>query len=66
MKEELSLTENDEAREANTCIGLGLGVGALGAAAATVGGAVCPLCIIIAPALIGFGMLRKIASSDKE
>jgi hypothetical protein len=60
--------ENKEAdslekeREANTCIGLGLGVGALGATAAAVSGAVCPLCIVIAPALVGFGLVRRIIS----
>lgn len=48
------------ATEANTCIGLGIGVGALGAAAAAISGAVCPLCVVIAPSLVGFGLLRRL------
>ena len=46
-------------QEANTCIALGAGVGLLGAAAATVAGAVCPICVVVAPGLIGYGAYAR-------
>jgi hypothetical protein len=51
----------EETRDANTCMALGVGVGSLGAGAAAIAGAACPLCIIIAPALIGVGALKRIS-----
>lgn len=48
--------------EANTCLALGAGVGALGAAGAVLTGAVCPLCIFVAPGLLGLGAYKKIKS----
>ena len=49
----------DERTEANSCIALGAGVALLGASAAAVTGAVCPLCVLIAPGLIGYGSYKK-------
>jgi len=46
-------------QEANSCIALGAGVGVLGAAAAAVTGAVCPLCVFIAPGLVSLGAYKK-------
>ncbi len=46
-------------RDANTCMALGVGVGALGAASAAVTGALCPLCVFIAPGLVGVGAYRR-------
>lgn len=57
--------EDTQRKEANTCIGLGIGVGALGAAGAAVSSAVCPLCVVIAPALIGWGVFKR-ATIAKE
>ena len=45
--------------EANSCIALGAGVGALGIAAAALTGAVCPLCYFVAPGLVGVGLFQK-------
>jgi hypothetical protein len=45
--------------EGNQCIALGLGVGGLGAAAALAIGATCPLCLVIAPGLVGAGFLKR-------
>jgi len=50
-------------REGDTCLALGLGVGALGAVGAVVSGAVCPLCLVIAPSLIGVGISKRLRSS---
>jgi hypothetical protein len=36
----------------------GAGVAALGAVGAVVGGAVCPLCIVATPALLGIGFYK--------
>ena len=38
---------------------LGLGVGALGVAGAAIG-AVCPLCLVATPALLGLGVVQKL------
>ena len=50
---------NEDKRDANTCMALGVGVGALGAASAALAGAVCPLCIFIAPGLVGVGAYKR-------
>lgn len=47
------------ATEGNQCIAMGLGVGGLGTAAALTVGAVCPLCLIVAPGLLGVGILQR-------
>lgn len=58
--EEDQAREADAAkREANTCMALGAGVGALGTAAAVAGGALCPLCVVVAPGLIGIGAYKR-------
>jgi hypothetical protein len=65
-KETSPLNSNavDEARsEGNQCIALGLGVGALGAAASLALGATCPLCLVIAPGLVGAGLLKRRSTS---
>lgn len=55
---EQKLGVTSEKREANTCVALGAGVGALGIGAALVTGAVCPICFIVAPGIIGAGVLK--------
>lgn len=52
-------TEGEALREANQCIGVGLGVGGLGAGAALALGATCPLCLVVAPGLVGLGLLKR-------
>lgn len=53
------LTAEQKRKDANTCILLGTGVGALGAGTALAVGAACPLCFIVSPALIGFGLIQR-------
>lgn len=48
-------------KEANQCIALGAGVGALGTGAAIITGAVCPLCVVVAPALIATGAFLRLS-----
>jgi len=55
-------------REANLCMALGAGVGLMGVAGALTAGAVCPLCVVVAPGLIGYGayMRWKNAAGEKQ
>ncbi len=67
MKEELSEESiKKNKREANTCMALGVGVGALGTASAALAGAVCPLCIVIAPGLVGYGAYKRWMASKNS
>ena len=50
--------EEGEVLDAKTCLIAGAGVGAFGAASALTVGAVCPLCIVAAPALLGIGAFK--------
>ena len=56
-------TEGDSSEvdraEGNRLIVSGAGLGALGAASAVVLGATCPLCVVGAPALVGFGFYKR-------
>jgi hypothetical protein len=51
---------DDERREANTALGTGVGIGAFGVASAALLGAVCPMCVVAAPALIGYGVYKRV------
>ena len=67
VEENLSLEEIDRDRKnANTCMALGAGVGIWGAASAALAGAVCPLCIFIAPGLVGYGAYKRWTAGDKR
>lgn len=59
MEEEYSSNDSaQDKKDANACLAIGAGVGALGTAAAFAG-AVCPLCIFAAPGLLGYGAYRR-------
>ena len=62
LKEQIS----KEKKDANTCMALGAGVGVLGATSAVLTGALCPLCVFIAPGLIGYGAYRRWKCADKK
>ena len=62
QKQEVTLMSGagiEERKEADACIALGAGVAILGAGAAAVTGAVCPLCVFIAPGLVGYGSYKR-------
>lgn len=66
-----AIMENDDSlktlNDANTCMALGAGVGALGLVTAAAAGATCPLCVVVAPGLIGYGAYKRWqASKDKS
>ncbi len=45
----------------NDLLSVGLGVGAIGLAGAALG-AVCPICVVATPALLGVGVISKLRS----
>lgn len=55
----IGATSESEKKDAEVCMALGAGVGLLGAASAAMVGAVCPLCVIVAPGLIGYGAIKR-------
>jgi uncharacterized membrane protein YebE (DUF533 family) len=59
MGEERNKPKDPDAAEANTMIAGGLGIGAFGVISAAIGGAVCPVCVVAAPALLGVGAYKR-------
>jgi hypothetical protein len=54
-----------ERAAANRLLGAGLGVGVFGAVSGALLGAVCPLCIVVAPALVGAGIYEHVGASRR-
>ena len=54
-----------ELRDAGSCLAMGAGVGAVGTISAVLIGATCPICVIMAPALIGMGLVKGYAARKK-
>ncbi|MDA0660525.1 MAG: hypothetical protein O2931_08505 [Planctomycetota bacterium] len=59
MNTQTSQDHQEGLREANSCLVLGAGVGAVGTTTALLAGAICPLCFVLAPALIGVGAWKR-------
>ncbi len=55
-----------ELRDAGSCLAMGAGVGTVGTASAFLLGATCPICVVMAPALIGMGLLKGYAARRKR
>lgn len=55
-----------EMRDAGSCLAMGAGVGTLSTASALLLGATCPLCVVIAPALIGMGLVKGYTARKKR
>jgi len=51
--------KEQDKRDANAMMVGGVGIGVFGAVAAAIGGAVCPACVVAAPALLGIGAFRR-------
>lgn len=49
--------------DSNALLGAGLGIGAIGALGGLVAGAVCPVCIVATPALLGAGVVQRVRAS---
>jgi|GEM_PF-1179884 len=57
---------DEQVYEANSCLALGAGLGAMGAGTALLAGATCPLCVVFAPALIGVGIWKRFSAWRTE
>jgi hypothetical protein len=57
---------NAELRDANSCIAFGASLGAVGTGTALLAGATCPLCFVLAPALIGFGVWKRFTADRRD
>lgn len=55
-----------QAKEGTRLIVSGLGLGAIGAASAVLLGATCPLCVVGAPALVGWGAYQRFQARDRH
>ena len=55
-----------ELRDAGSCLAMGAGVGTVGTASAFLLGATCPICVVMAPALIGMGLVKGYAARRKR
>jgi hypothetical protein len=55
-----------ELRDAGSCLAMGAGVGTVGTASALLLGATCPICVVMAPALIGMGLFKGYAARRKR
>lgn len=63
----MSADPDDDTREdANRLLMAGAGVGAIGVASAIVGAAVCPVCVVAAPALLGAGAYKRWRSRSRK
>ncbi len=51
---------SEEREQGNAYLGYGLGIGALGVVASVVGLAVCPVCVVATPALLGAGVYKRL------
>lgn len=57
-------TNREALKEGNQCIAVGLGIGSLGAGTLLAFGAACPLCLVAAPGLVGFGLLKRMRAKS--
>jgi hypothetical protein len=56
----------EDNNEANTMLAGGATIAAIGIAGAIAGGAVCPVCVVAAPLLLGIGVARKIRAAKRK
>ena len=60
-------TPTDKAcASANNLLAAGASAGAVGTAGLLITGAVCPLCIIATPLLLGAGIVKRISAKRKQ
>lgn len=53
-------------RAANGLVIAGVGIGLLGGVTAAIGSAICPVCVVAAPTLVGVGALRRWRAGQRE
>ena len=52
-------SQQEEKRDAGAMLMTGAAIGVLGLVSAAIGGAVCPVCVVAAPALLGIGAYKR-------
>ncbi|MEZ6064340.1 MAG: hypothetical protein R3B90_01215 [Planctomycetaceae bacterium] len=62
--DELNQLEQD-VRDANSCMAIGAGLGAFGTGSALLLGATCPICVVLTPALLGVGAIKRVVAGRK-
>lgn len=65
-KESCSTEECSPCEKGTSNLLFGAGVGAYGTASFLATGAVCPACIILAPALLGLGAYKRMKYNQKQ
>lgn len=55
----MSVETKPKIRESTEFLLSGLSIGAFGAVSAVVGAAVCPICVVATPALLGVGLYKR-------
>ncbi|MFO0999538.1 MAG: hypothetical protein U0936_04320 [Planctomycetaceae bacterium] len=55
-----------ELQDAGSILAMGAGVGTVGTASALLLGATCPICVVMAPALIGMGLVKGYVARKKR
>jgi hypothetical protein len=63
--EEREHLATEELKNAHAALAMGAGVGAVGTISAVLIGATCPICVVMAPALIGMGLVKGYAAKRK-
>ena len=69
MEKRMASTDKtlDESRSsANNLLAAGASAGAIGTAGALITGAVCPLCIVATPVLLGVGLVKRMNIKRKQ
>jgi hypothetical protein len=66
MADDERAEKNPKMTDANSLILGGLGIGAFGLISAAIGGAVCPVCVVAAPALLGVGAYQRWKASTRR
>jgi hypothetical protein len=59
-------TIEESKSSANRLLAAGASAGALGTAGALITGAVCPLCVIATPVLVGAGLVKRLKLGRKQ
>jgi hypothetical protein len=59
------LQATEDMNNAKAALAMGAGVGAVGTASALLIGATCPICVVMAPALIGMGLIKGYSARKK-
>lgn len=66
MEKKAKRAGKEEKAEANAMLAGGAAIAAIGVAGAVASGAVCPVCVVAAPLLLGIGAVRRIRAARQR